>query len=90
MIPEKRLYRTGDIVAWGQENLLEYHGRTDHQIKIRGFRVELGEIESAIMRLEGVGLLLRAIFNKVRRVRASLPTTQEMPTLLIRKKSKRP
>ena len=53
-IPEERLYRTGDIVAWGQDEALEYHGRTDYQIKIRGFRVELGEIESAIMRIPGV------------------------------------
>ena len=55
-IPEERLYRTGDIVAWGQNDALEYHGRTDYQIKIRGFRVELGEIESAIMRVSGVHL----------------------------------
>ncbi len=64
LIPEKRLYRTGDIVAWGQENLLEYHGRTDHQIKIRGFRVELGEIESAIMRLEGVRFAAARYFQQ--------------------------
>ena len=63
-IPEERLYRTGDIVAWGRQQSLEYHGRTDHQIKIRGFRVELGEIESAIMRLEGVHLAAARYFKQ--------------------------
>ncbi len=53
-IPDQRLYRTGDLVAWNAEQALEYHGRNDHQIKIRGFRVELGEIESALARLQGV------------------------------------
>ncbi|WP_052713157.1 non-ribosomal peptide synthetase [Pseudoalteromonas rubra] len=43
-----RLYRTGDLVRFGPDGLLEYIGRMDDQIKIRGFRVELGEIETAL------------------------------------------
>ncbi|GAC71062.1 putative non-ribosomal peptide synthetase [Gordonia soli NBRC 108243] len=43
-----RMYRTGDLVRWTDDGLLEYLGRTDHQIKIRGQRVELGEIEAVV------------------------------------------
>jgi amino acid adenylation domain-containing protein len=42
------MYRTGDQVRWIKPNLLEYLGRNDHQIKIRGFRVELREIEEVL------------------------------------------
>ncbi|WP_342404180.1 amino acid adenylation domain-containing protein [Brevibacillus sp. FSL K6-2834] len=47
--PESRLYKTGDLVRWNIEGQLEFLGRTDRQIKIRGFRVELGEIESVLV-----------------------------------------
>jgi amino acid adenylation domain-containing protein len=43
-----RLYRTGDLGRWRPDGLLECLGRRDHQIKIRGFRVELGEIETQL------------------------------------------
>ncbi|MFT4088143.1 MAG: amino acid adenylation domain-containing protein, partial [Gordonia sp. (in: high G+C Gram-positive bacteria)] len=46
--PGARLYRTGDLVRWNAAGELEYLGRTDFQVKLRGQRVELGEIEAAV------------------------------------------
>src|SRR5262249_51477829 len=43
-----RLYKTGDLVRSLPDSNLQFIGRTDHQIKIRGFRVELGEIEAEL------------------------------------------
>jgi acyl-coenzyme A synthetase/AMP-(fatty) acid ligase/aryl carrier-like protein len=46
--PNARMYKTGDLVRYLPDGNIVYHGRIDHQIKIRGYRVELGEIESRI------------------------------------------
>jgi amino acid adenylation domain-containing protein len=49
-----RVYRSGDIARFGADGVIEYIGRRDHQLKIRGVRVELGEIEAALDRLPHV------------------------------------
>ncbi|WP_448676701.1 amino acid adenylation domain-containing protein [Delftia acidovorans] len=49
-----RLYRTGDLVRWNAQGQIEYLGRLDHQIKVRGLRIELGEVEAQLLARPGV------------------------------------
>lgn len=48
--PDARLYRTGDLGRYTESGDIEYHGRADLQIKLRGYRMELSEIESIILK----------------------------------------
>lgn len=49
-----RMYRSGDLASVRPDGVVEYHGRADRQIKVRGYRVELGEIEAAVRAASGV------------------------------------
>src|SRR5882724_2436024 len=51
----QRLYRSGDYGRWLPEGKLEFLGRRDTQVKISGFRIEIGEIENTLLRSPGVG-----------------------------------
>lgn len=52
--PGDRMYRSGDIARFRSDGLLEFLGRRDHQLKVRGQRVELGDIESHLLECPGV------------------------------------
>src|SRR5215469_11000132 len=53
-VPGMRLYKSGDAARWRVDGTIEFIGRLDNQMKVRGYRVELGEIEGALARHEAV------------------------------------
>ncbi|MCP3802396.1 amino acid adenylation domain-containing protein [Allokutzneria sp. A3M-2-11 16] len=88
--PGSRMYRTGDLVRWLPDGTCEFVGRVDDQVKVRGFRVEPGEIESALLDLPGVhqatvivhkGRLVAYVVSERTDLRADL--AQRLPGYLV-------
>jgi hypothetical protein len=57
----ERLYRTGDLGRWLPDGTIEFLGRADSQVKLHGHRIELGEVEAALARLDGVQEAVAAV-----------------------------
>ena len=81
--PGSRLYKTGDLVRYMPDGEIEFLGRIDHQTKIRGFRVELGEIEAALRQH-------RAVNETVVVVREDVPGDQRLTAYLVPTKGSTP
>ena len=62
--PCRRLYRTGDLARWDEAGRLIFHGRADHQVKLRGQRIELGEIETALRGCRGIAAAAVLVAHK--------------------------
>lgn len=62
--PGRRLYRTGDAVRRRRDGTLQFLGRLDTQVKVRGFRVELGEIESTLLAITGIKQAVAVVRGK--------------------------
>lgn len=60
-----RLYRTGDLVRARTDGTLEFIGRRDRQVKVRGYRIELAEIEATLMRLPGIREVVVALEEEI-------------------------
>ncbi|WP_143318637.1 condensation domain-containing protein, partial [Clostridium sp. HBUAS56017] len=50
----EKMYKTGDMARWMQDENMEFLGRKDHQVKIRGYRIEIGEIEYQLLKHESI------------------------------------
>lgn len=74
--PGERMYRTGDVARWLDNGAVEYLKRSDDQLKIRGQRIELGEIDRAMLALPDVARRWRTPACSTRRLlRAAMPAS---------------
>lgn len=86
-IPGARLYRTGDLVRFLSDGNIEFIGRKDHQVKLRGFRVELNEIETVLNqhpKIADSAVILREDKPGDKRLAAYLVTPDELDLMEIR------
>jgi amino acid adenylation domain-containing protein len=86
-IPGGRLYNTGDFVRWLPDGNLDFIGRLDHQVKIRGQRIELEEIEMRLSRFPGIkeaAVIAKEDKNKIKFLSAFLVTSNKVEVADIR------
>ncbi|KAL4798753.1 hypothetical protein BDV19DRAFT_385841 [Aspergillus venezuelensis] len=67
-----RFYRTGDIARRHEDGQIDYIGRVDHQVKVRGFRADLAAVESALLQL---GLFVEAVALQIKKIQQGTGST---------------
>ena len=85
--PGERMYRTGDLGRRRADGAIEFHGRVDDQVKVRGVRIELGEVEAALRGLDGVGQAVAVVFGSgldSRLVAYVVPAAAELDSNVLR------
>lgn len=75
-----RWYRTGDMARYQPDGTVEFLGRRDNRVKIRGFRVELGEVESALEHLDAIEAATALVTSEGHLVAGIQPVAGEQPT----------
>ncbi|MCC2447395.1 amino acid adenylation domain-containing protein, partial [Bacillus cereus] len=81
-IPGKKMYKTGDMGMWLENKTIKYFGRSDDQLKINGYRIEIGEIESTLSKYPGitnVAVKILEDFNGSKHLSAYYSSEEEIP-----------
>lgn len=79
VVDGRRWYRTGDLGRYRSDGTLEFLGRSDHQVKVRGHRIELGEVETALLGCDGVGSAVAAVSGTGHAARLVAAVVPELP-----------
>jgi amino acid adenylation domain-containing protein/non-ribosomal peptide synthase protein (TIGR01720 family) len=81
----ERMYRTGDLARWRDDGQLDFLGRTDHQVKIRGVRVELGEVQAVLAGHPSVARAVATVYEgRLVAYTVPVPGTSADPEVLLR------
>ncbi|WP_146548500.1 non-ribosomal peptide synthetase [Rummeliibacillus suwonensis] len=83
----EKLYKTGDLVKWNKKGFIEIIGRNDHQVKVNGYRVEIGEIEETIKKVPNI-VDAAVIIKENSKIDAFFVGKGEVDTITIKKQLK--
>ncbi|MCK4257933.1 MAG: amino acid adenylation domain-containing protein [Halanaerobiales bacterium] len=84
---DQRMYRTGDLAKWLPDGNIEFIGRIDHQIKLRGYRIELSEIEKELLThkmIKDAHLVVKKDLNEDKYICAYLVTEEDISQIELR------
>ncbi|MGI2909566.1 amino acid adenylation domain-containing protein, partial [Tolypothrix sp. VBCCA 56010] len=85
--PGERMYRTGDLARWRADGNIDFEGRKDEQVKVRGYRIEPGEIESLLQSYSGIkqaAVVARSLSGDDKELVGFYVSEEDIPVSLIR------